>query len=231
MTTHPPVPAGGEGEGRRLWDPRRRQVFDQVRQPGASARPSLSRPCAPHTHPPRQGERSDAVKAPNMDTEDDDFVESSQADGRPVRSKHQVAHYKASLAIMSFYPPLSRFWAKFGDSSSGPWGAYDLQVCTTGPSRVQRRVYDLWSRSGCLAMAGYSTTSGGAAAVPGQISEICKNRLRSVFTYVMKDSAAKSELRWRCFIFVDLAVTLAVMSVYPPVSRFWGLEPETLGRI
>ena len=47
---------------------------------------------ASHTHPPRQGGKGDAGVA----TGDDDFVESSQADGRPVRSKHQVARFKAS---------------------------------------------------------------------------------------------------------------------------------------
>jgi hypothetical protein len=37
-----------------------------------------------HTH--GQGWKGDAVTAPGVDTADDDFVESSQAEGCPVRS-------------------------------------------------------------------------------------------------------------------------------------------------
>ncbi len=47
----------------------------------------------PKRHARRKG---DAVTAPGVDTADDDFVESSQAEGRPVRSKPRIAHYKAS---------------------------------------------------------------------------------------------------------------------------------------
>jgi hypothetical protein len=35
-----------------------------------------------------------------------------------------------------------------GDSNPGPWGGYDLRICKTGLSRVQRRVYDLLRQPG-----------------------------------------------------------------------------------
>jgi hypothetical protein len=50
----------------------------------------------PHTPVPAGWEGRCSAIAPGMDTADDDFVESSQAEGRPVRSKQGIARYKAS---------------------------------------------------------------------------------------------------------------------------------------
>ena len=69
----------------------------------------------------------------------------------------------------------------FDVSNQGSRGGHDLRICLPGLSRVQRRVCDLWSRSGCLAVTSCSSTSARQHAAArsrdsiGQVLQMCEN--------------------------------------------------------